>query len=312
MEHKEKEWHMAYKNRIESGELLILRILSRRMALTAEEHQNYLNLEKGFKGETQFDELTESLQSPCIILNDLLLEVNGSKFQIDTTIIFQEAIYPFEVKNYEGDFIYKPDRLERFSGKPYKNPLDQLKRSKFLFSQLLYNLGYNIPIEGSVVFINPEFTLYQAPPNEPIVFPTQINQLTKKLEMVPAKLTNRHFKIAEKLVSLHQIESPYTRLPPYKYNQIKKGFTCAICNSFSLIVSGDKLMCNHCGHQEKVEVAVLRNVEEIKLLFPDRRITSNCVHEWCGVVKSKKKISRILTKNYKRIGQGKFSYYVDK
>ncbi|MFL6560914.1 MAG: nuclease-related domain-containing protein [Bacillus sp. (in: firmicutes)] len=303
---------MAYKNRFASGELLILRILNRRMALTSEEQQNYLNLEKGFKGETQFDELTERLQSPCIILNDLLLEVNGSKFQIDTTIIFQEAIYPFEVKNYEGDFIYTPDRLERISGKPYKNPLDQLKRTKFLLSQLLQNLGYNLPIEGSLVFINPEFTLYQAPPNESLVFPTQLNKLTRKLEMMPAKLTNRHFKIADKLVSLHQIESPYTRLRTYDYDQFKKGFTCIICDSFSIFVSGDNLVCNQCGHLEGVESAVLRNVEEIKLLFPNMRITTNCVYEWCGGVKSKKKIQRILSKNRKRIGKGKFSYYVDK
>lgn len=128
---------MAYKSRIESGELLILRILNRRMGLSAEEHQRYLNLEKGFKGEVQFDLLTEKLQSECLILNDLLLEVNNSKFQIDTTIIFQETIYPFEVKNYEGDFIFKPDRLERIPGKDYKNPLDQLKRTKFLLRQLL-------------------------------------------------------------------------------------------------------------------------------------------------------------------------------
>jgi hypothetical protein len=296
---------------MESGELLILRILNRRMALTAEEHQNYLNLEKGFKGETQFDEFTESLQSPCVILNDLLLEVNGSKFQIDTTMIFQEAIYPFEVKNYEGDFIYKPDRLERIFGKYYKNPLDQLKRSKFLLRQLLQNLGCNIPIEGSVVFVNPEFTLYQAPPNEPSVLPTQLNKLRKKLEMLPAKLTNRHFKLADKLVSLHQIESPFTRLPPYKYNHLKKRITCKICDSFSTFVSGDNLVCNRCGHQEGVESAVLRNVEEIKLLFPNMRITTNCVYEWCGGVKSKKKMQRILSKNCKRIGQGKFSYYVD-
>jgi hypothetical protein len=303
---------MAYKSRIESDELLILRILNRRMGLTAEEHQYYLNMEKGFEGEVQFDLLTEKLQSECFILNDLLLEVNNSKFQIDTTIIFQETIYPFEVKNYEGDFIFKTDRLERISGKDYKNPLDQLKRTKFLLRQLLNNLGYNIPIDGSVVFINPEFTLYQAPPNEPFILPTQLNKLIKKMDMLPAKLTSRHKKLADKLVSLHQSKSLYTRLPPYKYEQIKKGNTCAICNSFSLFVSGENLVCDQCGHLEGVESAVMRNVEEIKLLFPDKRITTNCVYEWCRLDKSKKKINRILTKKFKRMGQGRFSYYVDK
>lgn len=302
---------MAYKSRIESDELLILRILDKRMNLTAEDHQNYKNKEKGFEGEVQFDLLTEKLQSDCLILNDLLFEVNNSKFQIDTTIIFQEIIYPFEVKNYEGDFIFKPDCLEKISGKNYKNPLDQLKRSKFLLRQLLHNLGYNIPIEGSVVFVNPEFTLYQAPPYEPFILTTQLNKLVKKLEMLPAKLTNRHKKLADKLVSLHQIEPPYTRLPLYDYNQLRKGITCGACNSFSLFVSGNNFVCIQCGHQEEIESAVLRNVEEINLLFPEMRVTTNCVYDWCGEVVSKKKINRILTKKFKRMGQGRFSFYVD-
>ena len=197
---------MAYKSRIESGELLILRILNRRMGLTAEEHQKYLNLEKGFKGEVQFDLLTEKLQSECLILNDLLLKVDNTKFQIDTTIIFQETIYPFEIKNYEGDFIFKPESLKKISGKEYRNPLDQLKRINFLLRQLLKNLGYNIPIEGFVVFINPEFTMYQAPLNEPIVYHSQLIRFLKKLDMLPSKLTNRHKNIADKLVSLHQVD----------------------------------------------------------------------------------------------------------
>jgi hypothetical protein len=302
---------MAYKSRIESCELLILRILNRRMGLTAEEHQRYLNLEKGFKGEVQFDLLTEKLQSECLILNDLLLEVNNSKFQIDTTIIFQETIYPFEVKNYEGDFIFKPDRLERISGKDYKNPLDQLKRTKFLLRQLLNNLGFNVPIEGSVVFINPEFTLYHAPPNEPYILPTQLNKLIKKLEKLPAKLTNRHIKIADTLASLHQIESPYARLQTYDYSQLPKGITCVTCNSFKVTfhAGARKVVCDYCGCEEGLESAVLRNVEEIKLLFPDKKITTTLVLEWCGGIGSKKTINKYLKKNYRSMGKKKYTYY---
>lgn len=303
---------MAYKSRMESSELLILRILNRRMSLPAEEHQNYVNLEKGFKGEVQFDALTESLQSPCLILNDLLLKVNKAKFQIDTTLIFQDIVYINEVKNFEGDFIFKPDRLERVSGNDYKNPLDQLKQCKFMLSQLLRNLGYNIPIEGSVVFINPEFTLYQAPPFESFFLPTQLNKLIKRLENIPAKLTTRHTNIADKLVSLHQIESPYSRLPTYGYNHMQKGFTCVKCNSFEVTfpTGGRILVCDLCGCKEGIESAVIRNVEEIKLLFPDIKITSNLVFDWCGGVVSKKTIKNFLMKNYRSIGMKKYTYYV--
>ncbi|WML40810.1 nuclease-related domain-containing protein [Neobacillus sp. OS1-2] len=304
---------MAYKPRFVPMDLLALRILDIRMKLSQEEHRYYLNKEKGFEGEVQFDLLTEQLQSDCLILNDLLLEVDNSSFQLDTTIIYQDTIFPFEVKNFEGDFIYKPDSLEATYGKEYKNPLDQLKRSKFSLGQLLKKLGYHFAIEGSVVFINSEFTLFQAPPNEPFIFPTQLNALMKKLNARPSKLTNKHKMLADKLVSLHQTKSSYTKLPAYNYGKLRKGFTCAKCKSFNVSnPDGErKIVCTTCGNVESIEAVVLRNVKEIKLLFPDMKITTTCVHEWCGAGVSMKAINRILTKNFRRVGHGKFSYYVN-
>ncbi|WP_066063577.1 nuclease-related domain-containing protein [Neobacillus soli] len=301
---------MAYKQRTVPMELLILRILDVRGKLSLAEHKYYVNKEKGFKGEVQFDLLTEKLQSDCLILNDLLLEVDNSTFQLDTTIIYQDLIYPFEVKNYESDFIYKPDMLVTTSGMEYKNPLDQLNRSKFLLSQLLQKLGYHLVIEGSVVFINPEFTLYQAPPNVPFIFPTQLNRLMKKLNALPSKLTNRHRKLADKLVSLHQTKSNYTKLPPYKYDGLRKGNTCAVCRSFKVTVPADerKIVCA-CGHVERIEDAILRNVKEIQLLFPEKKITTNCVHEWCGGIVSQKVIKRILKQSFEQKGKKKHTYY---
>ncbi len=54
-----------------------------------------------------------------------------------------------------------------------------------------------------------------------------------------------------------------------------------------------------CGHQELVTDAVLRNVCEIKLLFPSMKITTNLIFDWCMVIESKRTIKRILVKNYK-------------
>ena len=45
------------------------------------------------------------------------------------------------------------------------------------------------------------------------------------------------------------------------------------------------LTCETCGNVENWEVAVLRSVEEFKLLFPGRKITTNRVYEWCGGIK---------------------------
>jgi hypothetical protein len=90
---------MAYKPRTEREEIAILRSLNARMKLPDDDKRNYLNLKKGFEGEVKFDSLTEKLDCDCLILNDLLLEVNKSKFQIDTVVI-QDTLYLFDVKNY--------------------------------------------------------------------------------------------------------------------------------------------------------------------------------------------------------------------
>jgi hypothetical protein len=300
---------MPVKARTESNLLRILSILSTRGSLTEDEQKYFLNLQKGYEGEVQFDLLTEQLQCDCFILNDLLLEFNNTEFQIDTTIIYQDTISFFEVKNFQGDFCYSPDHFQTTAGKEIKNPLDQLKRSKFLLRQLLQNLGCPLPIEANIIFINNEFTLYQAPLNQPFIYPTQLNRLMKKLSSKPSKLTNMHKKLADTLVSLHQIDSKNTRLPNYHYQDLKKGITCKACNSLSVSVQRTIVKCTECGCVEMIVSSVLRSVEEFKLLFPERKITTNEIHDWCRVINSKKRISRILENNFKVTGVHQWTFY---
>jgi hypothetical protein len=163
-----------------------------------------------------------------------------------------------------------------------------------LLRQLIRDLGNNLPIEAYIVFVNPEFTLYQAPKNLPFILPTQLNRFLKKINRKPSRLNNIHRKLADKLVTLNINELPYTRLPTYEYEQIKKGFTCKVCRSFSLSVRVHVLVCKECGCEELISFAVIRSVEEFKLLFPNRKVTTNGIHQWCGLVESKKRITRYL------------------
>jgi hypothetical protein len=289
---------MAFKERIETIVLTKLRILKKRMKLTEEENRYFHSLDKGYKGEVQFDLMTEKLTNSCLILNELLFEVEKTTFQIDTMIIFAETVYVFEIKNNSGDYIYKADGLtSTTTGTVIKNPLDQLNRSKILFKKLLSQIGNNLPFKAFVVYVNPEFTLYQAPPDLPFIFPTQLKRLFNELSSQQGKITNGHKKLASKLVELHQTESSFNKLPPYDYHQLKKGISCSECDSFSVTIQGHFLLCN-CGNKEKVESAVIRNVNEVKLLFPDLQITTPLIQDWCMVIGDGKRISRILRKNY--------------
>jgi ribosomal protein S27AE len=307
----ERMCNMPFKPRTEPPKLRIMRSLNSRMDLTEVEKKYYLNLEKGYQGELMFDSMTENLHSGYLTLNDLCLETNNSEFQIDTLLISQDKIFPFEVKNYEGDFYYHFEKLYHISGEEVKDPLIQIRKNDTLLRQFLRSLGCNFPIESWVVFINPEFTLYEALKNMPIIFPTQLKRFLKKLNTTPSKLTNRHTKLADQLVSAHIKDSPFTRtrLPAYNYGQLRKGVLCPKCNSYMFASGERKLVCGECGLVEEMKSAVLRNVEEIKLLFPDIKITTNLIHEWCEVIGSKKMIGRILRQNWRANGYGQWTFY---
>jgi hypothetical protein len=304
-------WDMIFKPRFESKELRIWRSVHTRGNLTQKELSYYFNLVKGFEGEQNFDILLEDLTIDCLILNDLLLEFNNSVFQIDSLILIQSIILLCEVKNFEGDYYISGESWYKKSGKCVNDPFLQVKRSEPLLQGLIQNLGFNISIEKNLIFVNPAFYLYQAPLDLPIIFPTQLQRFLSQINTKSSMLNNKHRKLAEQLKSLHLPESPYAKYPDYNFTQLKKGITCRSCHAFINDFIGYKIVCKKCGSIENVNSAILRSVNEYKLLFPERKITTNDIHEWCGIINYKKRIQMALLKNYKLVGHGKSAYYID-
>ncbi|WP_286181212.1 nuclease-related domain-containing protein [Bacillus sp. ISL-37] len=279
------------------------------MEFTGKEKQRHYSLRKGFEGEIKFDLWMEALEIEHLTLNDLLLEVGGTTFQIDSLIIIQDAILVFEVKYYEGDYYYEGERLKKINGSEIKDPLLQLKRSISLLRQLFESLGFRLVIESSVVFINPEFTLYQSPKDAPIIFPSQLNRYMKNLNKKHSKLTNLHRKIAEKLLQLHQTDSPYKRVPKYDYDQLAKGLMCEECHQPLNRTEKKEFVCSHCGKHEKIDAAVMRSIEEIRLLFPERRLTTALIFDWCNGVLPIKAVRRVLNTHCSPVGDRHMRYY---
>jgi hypothetical protein len=297
-----------------SDELKLWRSLNFRMKLSVNDKKYYLYKEKGYIGELLFDEWLATLSNNFLIVNDLLIEYNYTHFQTDSFLVSQDTLYQFEVKNFEGDYFIDPTSKIWYTtdNNEKKNPLLQLERSESLMRQLIRQLGYSFSIVPLVIFVNPHFYLYQAPMNLPIIFQPQIKRFMTKLDSKPSFLTEKHFYFAKKIASLHVDESPYKYLPPYTYEQIRKGIMSTCCHLFYTEgdLQGDMLVCRKCGSWENVEAAVLHVIEEFTLLFPDINITVSSVAEWCQVVSSRKRIRKILLKNYNLVRYGKATYYV--
>jgi hypothetical protein len=302
---------MFLKHRSESLELRIMRLLYLRMKLSSKDDNHYFNLEKGFQGEQMFDIWLKNLSNDWLILNDLLLESNNTIFQIDSLLIFGNTIYLIEVKNFEGDFYIENEKWYTLAKKEIKNPLEQLNKNESLLRRLLQDLGITASIESYLIFVNPEFHLYHASKNLPIIYPTQLNRFFNRLNAKTPSWKKGQSELAEKLLSLHLRENPYSRLPHYSYDLFKNGIFSRCCHSFNNVeLQGDKIVCKNCDEHEEVEAAILRIVEEITILFPEQKITTTVVQEWCGIVRSKKTIRRVLMKNFILVGSKRGSYFL--
>lgn len=295
---------------MEPVELVINRLLDKRMELQDKDKKYLFSLQKGHEGEKSFDLWTETIQANCLILNDLLLKYKNNTFQLDSTLILYDTIYLFEVKNFEGDHFYDSERMYMLPDTEVNNPLIQVKRSESLFRQLLQSLGYNFTIKTYVVFINPDFTLYKTPLNIPFIFLSQMKRLINKLNSVSSwKLTEKHKRLADKLISLHIKDSPYKKIPSYDYMQLRKGITCERCNSFNLFIDGLSVICEDCGKRDRFTNAIIRSVNEFTILFPEEKITTNIICDWCKVEKDKRRVRRVLQKHFKVVGVNQWTHY---
>lgn len=302
---------MIVKSRVESLELQILRILNARMNLSPKEYSNYLYLEKGYEGEVIFDRKMEEIEKGFLVMNDLLLEHGNTKFQIDSLFI-SKIIHLFEIKYFEGDYYTEGDRWYTNNGVEIKNPLQQMERAESLLRRLVRDLGFNINIESTLVFVNPNFYLYQAPRNLPIIFPNQIPRLLHNLQKQITPIKNTHTNLSDRLLSLHSHDSPYKRLPEYNFEKLKKGIACSHCHTLNTMVTRKTLICNNCGKRENIHEAVLRSVRDLQLLFPEEELTVSKIQDWCKSIKTKKAIRNILVDDFTLSGCGRGAHYTIK
>lgn len=301
---------MIMKERVESDELRLLRILNTRTTLSEKDRKNLIASEKGYLGELKFDEWAIPLVNEKVFLNDLLLEHQGSLFQVDSCALASKTILHFEVKNFEGDYQIKNGNWISPTGEEKKDPLIQLKRTESLIRQYTQQLGFHCNVESYLIFINPEFYLYNPPDTPSIIYYPQLNRFLKKIQSRSLKLNKFDLKLAEKLCSHHVEESPYSRINDYSFEDLRKGILCTGCHGFYDASLGKSLVCKSCGESELKSAAILRTVEEFKLLFPEEKVTTKRIQIMCGSIYSEKIIRNSLSYHFKMKGYGQHSYYI--
>ena len=281
-----------------------------RRSFSKREKVTYQTLHKGYTGEKKFAQLIrKKLTNNHLALYGLLFEDRGNLYQIDCLLIFSNQILPIEIKYFQGEYEFKDDSLlDCLHQKEYRNPLHQLKRSTIYLHDLLQKLRTKLPMQPHLVFNHEQFTLFHAKRKTPIILPTQIHSFLNQLQQIQGVIQQHHYHLADQLKQLHLPTSPYERLPKYEYNSLRKGVLCHHCRD-KMKVHHRKLKCISCAYTELLDSGILRNTIEFHVLFPDEKIKTGMIEEWCGGIVSRKTINRILTSYFKRHSYISGSYY---
>lgn len=291
---------MIYKSRTRPQVLSIMDSLLVRANLNDEQKQYADYQIKGYEEEPMFDVIVGQNIPDKLVLNDLLLKTKGTTFQIDTLVITNQTLFVYEVKNYEGEFLFQNSRLTYFpSGIEILNPVNQVQRSTILLKQFLRKHNIEIDCEGFVVFVNPDCTIYQGNPDRHILFPSLLKSHFKKVYTKRQVTTEKTRDIAELLLNNHLESYPLLDLPDYDFDSLKKGIYCHQCNEFIASLTRRTCLCHRCGHKENALENAKRHLIEYQLLFPENPSNTIHLYKWCNEVHSMYRLREVI-KEYKK------------
>ncbi|MCC5889743.1 MAG: NERD domain-containing protein [Alkalibacterium sp.] len=285
--------------------------LQRRNGLSKEDSDYLRQLQKGFEGEVSFDKKLEGLNDDYLILHDLQLEVNRQTFQIDTLVLSETGIVVYEVKNYQGEYIFAE---KEFRSYPYNsvilNPQIQLSRAITLLKILMQTLKIESELSAKVVFVNPTFVLYNCPPDSDVLMPQQIGHHISQMNKQSRPDKSAQKKLAKKFLSLHKTDERFMKQPAYSFKELNKQVTCLECQSILTKRSRRKSTCLQCGFHELNAHIIKYEIESVRLLFPELKLTTSLIYDWCGAYFSDDSIERVLKKYFVQIGSNKGRYYI--
>ncbi|WP_232219584.1 nuclease-related domain-containing protein [Carnobacterium pleistocenium] len=210
-------------------------------------------------------------------------------------ILTDNTLYLYEIKNYSGEYYYGEEMLVKIPDFKVSNPLVQVQNTKNKLTIFLKELRYDIEIKAFAVYVNPEFTLFNAPKDEGMLLLSQLKNHFDQLKKESKPLTAAHKKLVVDLIDYQTNPMLFIKdIPNYSFVSLRKGIGCEKCSSFDLKLHRTYYHCRSCDYESSINSALLSCIKEYQRLFPNDKLTAAILYIWCAEMVSKKRIQRTL------------------
>ncbi|AJD92366.1 hypothetical protein JMA_30490 [Jeotgalibacillus malaysiensis] len=216
-------------------------------------------LAAGHKGETGLDYHLSFIDPPHLILHNLRLKGELHYFQIDSTLIFSNAIIIIEVKNIAGSLEFKTDfqqviRTHNGVTEAFKDFHLQTDRQKHQLTAFLKkNKLPALPVIPLIVMSNSRTIIQSKTPHIlQNVIPAEALQshIQKRIAAIPTKKINQSQvkKIATSLIAANEeLESHWLNRYGLQFHDFNMGVECPACQTFGMKMKyKSKWECQSC------------------------------------------------------------------
>lgn len=294
-------------------QLEILQILQHRKYTTSQQNYLYQRLQAGRNGENAVIEFINRYgKNHWLGIQNLWLNYNNN-FEIDLLLMSRNTCYLFEIKNYNGKFVYQDGSCYLNDVLLSNNCVSQAVKTYTNFKNLMKDLSPKIKVKGAIIFIG-EHNEVNIKSNISHIEVIRRYELKNYLENISKNESQFSQNISPKsiirFIENKETTNPYspTPLDPEELTYLHKGIYCEKCKSFDINIYKYYITCA-CGWSEEREKATLRTIEEYCALNYDKNIKRSNIEEFINYQASDKYVLNILKKNFTMINKNKFTYY---
>lgn len=299
---------MFLNSREKPIELLYYIALSKRKELTNNEKYQLSNLEKGFEGESLYDEIFDFIgHDNLYIIRDLYLHINNSVTQYDSIIVMDNRIVVNEVKNLTGDYRYDNNSWYKNNRQMESDPFIQLNRAKNKIVSLGNKSSLDFYTDSKVIFPNDDFNFTSD--NEKMH-----NQAVMRTQLKNYFRSFRNETIGDNAKNIVQlIKNSITSKPDtadfINISELKHGLYCGHGSSFNLLKGKFQFKCSDCGSIESYETHLVRAMFDYKYLFPSHPMTRLSLLQLIDYKINKNTVFCALKKHCCSVKKGNSTYY---
>lgn len=281
-------------------ELQYLETLAQRVTLSFSEQQDLADRQKGMQGELTIDTMTEKVtQGQYSMEDDINLDFNGRRVQIDKLLQIDKKLYLIDMKNYRGQYVCQKRTWYR-NGKPLAHSIfGQIERAHDILARILAENNVQLEVVKVLIFTDPRVSLQiEDESASGIVIKTlwEYCDWIQRLCLVAPITQPLAWKEAIQKYSV----GPYRMETDFSADQrdLRKGIYCPQCGNFRWKQEYYALQCRKCGYREAKEIAYVRTICDYGTLFFRRNLKVSELVEFLGEGYSYSYLRIIVAKHF--------------